>query len=314
MARSFQGGTRGFIRGRVANDLYQVTKDAAGKRIQLVRSVEESRENPNTIRQAMARMQMALCMGSVSQFKSIIDHSWETIPYGQLSIAHFVKVNIPVIQQDCISHWAYENLFDYPTKGDVAIRAGAWIMSEGTLTLPSILSNWNSGNYGFYTGFQLNFPKQYPTMAEIKSYLGLAAGDYITHCCFAQGRVTELSKFAYFRVYLNPDCPDDLVFGSANFERFFLYESNFNFYKEVVSGSRAARFSFSRTQVPNCVAFPVCCQIVSRWDGRHWCRNNAQLLPTPGYEDYSADWTAPRWTFQSYYPDYDPDQSDEYPL
>lgn len=94
MARSNSGGTRGWLRGKVANDLYQVTKTSTGRKVQLVRAVEESRINNNTIEQALARMRMALLMGALSDLKAIVDHSWQTIPYGQLSIANFVKENM----------------------------------------------------------------------------------------------------------------------------------------------------------------------------------------------------------------------------
>ena len=214
MARSNTGGTRGFLRGKVADDLYQVTKNRYGKRIQLVRSVEEQRQNNNTERQALARMQMALLMGCLKQFKEIVDHSWETIPYGQLSIAHFVELNMPLVHEDSKNNWESDNVFDYPTKGLSLLRVGAFIMAEGSLTLPSCLSFYMVDDAHAKGGLQISINKQNPTFSDLQNVLGANANDYITMLLFQYDSNNRANNFfMYSRAYLKdiPDLPQDVL-------------------------------------------------------------------------------------------------------
>ena len=209
MARSNTGGTRGFLRGKVADDLYQVTKNRYGKRIQLVRSVEEQRQNNNTEKQALARMQMALLMGCLKQFKEIVDHSWETIPYGQLSIAHFVELNMPLIHEDSKNNWESDNVFDYPTKGLSLLRVGAFIMAEGSLTLPSCLSFYMVDDAHAKGGLQISIGKQNPCFGDLQNVLSANAQDYITMLLFQYDSNNRANNFFMFsRSYLQ-DVPEN---------------------------------------------------------------------------------------------------------
>lgn len=314
MARSNIGGTRGFLRGRVANDLYQVTRDEAGKRIQLVRSVEVSRINNNTMPQAMARMQMALCMGSLAQFKEIVDHSFEGFPYGQLSIAHFVHLNIPLIQNDCKNHWSDMFLFNYPEKGVSVPKAGSWIMAEGTLVMPNFITCHSTSVYGGNSGVQLAFDMATLTKGDMKQKLGLADNDYITHLCFAEGVIESFNKLCFLRLYLNPAFDDSTVITAQNYQDVFTYSSNAPYRSSFDASTGTFFFYFDQSNLTNIDAFSVSTNVISRWDGRVWGRNNARFMPVPGYEDYTSNWISPHDRFQSWFPAYDPDESDEYPL
>lgn len=314
MARSNIGGTRGFLRGRVANDLYQVTRDEAGKRIQLVRSVEESRINNNTMPQAMARMQMALCMGSLAQFKEIVDHSFEGFPYGQLSIAHFVHLNIPLIQNDCKNHWSDMFLFNYPEKGVSVPKAGSWIMAEGSLVMPDFITCHSTSIYGENSGVQLAFDIATLTKGDMKQKLSLADNDYITHLCFAEGVIESFNKLCFLRLYLNPAFDDSTVITAQNYQDVFTYSANAPYRSSFDASTGTFFFYFDQTDLTNIDAFSVSTNVISRWDGRVWGRNNARFMPVPGYEDYTSNWISPHDRFQSWFPAYDPDESDEYPL
>lgn len=314
MARSNIGGTRGFLRGRVANDLYQVTRDDAGKRIQLVRSVEESRINNNTMPQAMARMQMALCMGSLAQFKEIVDHSFEGFPYGQLSIAHFVHLNIPLIQNDCKNNWSDMFLFNYPEKGVSVPKAGSWIMAEGSLIMPDFITCHSTSVYGENSGVQLAFDMATLTKGDMKQKLGLADNDYITHLCFAEGVIESFNKLCFLRLYLNPAFDDSTVITAQNYQDVFTYSANAPYRSTFDASTGTFFFYFDQSDLTNIDAFSVSTNVISRWDGRVWGRNNARFMPVPGYDDYTSNWISPHDRFQSWFPAYDPDESDEYPL
>lgn len=314
MARSNTGGTRGFLRGKVANDLYQVGHRADGTKVQLVRSVEESRINNNTMPQAMARMQMALCMGSLAQYKEIVDHSFEGVPYGQLSIAHFVHLNIPAIQDDCKNHWSDYFLWDYPIKGTPEPKAGSWIMSQGSLTIPDFITRHSTSDYGENSGILLNFGQANLTKGRMKEILSLADKDYMTHLAFAEGSVTRYSRLVYFRLYLNPDFPDNEIITPQNYTQVFTYDGNCEWRSSFDAAAGTFWYYVDTADLEQIDAFTVSCNIMSRWNGVVWQRNTARFLPVPGFEDYRANWTSPHNRFQSWFPEYDPDASDDYPL
>lgn len=306
MARSNTGGTRGFIRGKVANDLYQVTKTASGRKVQLVRAVEDSRVNNNTLMQAVARMQMALCMGCLKQFKEIVDHSWESVPYGQLSIAHFVKLNIPKIQQDCKAHWEGDCLFSYPDKGVSRIRVGEFIMSEGSLVVPGSISISYYPGRNATAALCIDVPGDSVTMGEIKLSLGLAAQDYITGMVIvsdmADGRY---SRFIYRRAYL-ADIDDDVLLTPDNVSQFFRLEGTAT--GDIVYDPDEHRiyielFDDYSADIRQWVMSDVIC---SRWNGSVWQRNNSvfSLNQDIALVDYV---NSPNSVFQSWFESYDPD-------
>lgn len=314
MARSLSGGTRGFLRGRVANDLYQITTATNGRKVQLVRSVEDSRINNNTISQAMARMQMALCMGSLSSFKEIVDHSFEGVEYGLKSLNHFVSVNVKRIQEDCREHWMDGFLFDYPVKGSSVVRCGSFVIAEGRLTLPASISRWSKDSFGSQVGFSVSLGRGPHTMADLKNALGVAANDYITHCAFAQGTLPQFSGMVFGRTYINPNFPDTQRITLQNVAQCFLYEGNIPQVVEYYDAWGRIDVRLLQLRHGHYECYSMDCIILSKWNGRVWQRNNAVFLPALNFDDYNFDWVSPHDVFQSWFPQYDPDNNDTYPL
>lgn len=314
MARSNQGGTRGWLRGRVANDLYQVTRKENGQKEQLVRTVEESRTNPNTISQAMARMQMAMCMTALKQFKEIVDHSWEGVTFGRQSMNYFARKNVKLIQQDCEDNWSSDNNWSYPVKGSTDLLPGLWQLSEGTLQLPAIITRHEFDPYGQQCGYSINLPSANCTMGQLKAALRLNANDYITYLAFANGVLPKNNKLCFFRVYINDAFPNDLVISLANYQSAFTYDQNTPFYPQWDAENNRIIFYFDEHAIPEIADFSCDAIIISRWDGVKWCRNTSFFQGILGVEDYSSNWTVAWDVFQSWFPEYDPEASDEYPL
>lgn len=319
MARSFQGGTRGFIRGKVANDLYQVTKTADGRKVQLVRAVEESRVNNNTIEQALARMRMALLMGALSDLKEIVDHSWQGVPYGQLSIAHFVSVNMPLVITDCKENWVSGNRYCYPVKGVKAMRIGAFIIASGSLPTPQCIQRGVDYQYTRNYPFDIVTGVEDFTFGDIKRALGLNANDYIT-LLMATGLDLGTSGivnqgFQFIRLYLAEGISDDTPVTDESVGSMFTHEGNTTFTMEVdaVLGSVRVWVSCSPDSLQReCLAQSV---IVSRWTGQVWARNNASFEVATSGASFNFEYNSPWVVFQSWYPSFDPDAegSQEYP-
>lgn len=319
MARSNQGGTRGFIRGKVANDLYQVTRTATGRKVQLVRAVEESRINNNTVEQALARMRMALLMGALSDLKEIVDHSWQGIPYGQLSIANFVKINMPLVIEDCKEHWVSENQYCYPVKGVKAMRVGAFILSSGSLQTPTNIRRGHEYNAGQFFPFDIMVGKEDFTFGDLRQSLGLNADDYIT-LLMATGLNMGSSGivnqgFQFIRLYLSGNIPDSTIVTDDNVLQVFYTEGNTTFTAEVDAVEGFIRYYVNCSPdgiSRECLAQSV---IVSRWDGKVWCRNSARFEAFSGQTGLNFEYNSPWTVFQSWYPAFDPkaDDSQTYP-
>lgn len=305
MARSNTGGTRGFLRGKIANDLYQVTKDAAGRKIQLVRSVEQSRLNPNTLPQAVARMQMALLMGSLSQFKTLVDHSFETVPYGQLSIAHFVAINMPLVQQDTIDNWNSNSRFSYPEKGVTSVRIGPFLMAEGSLTLPQAISvkiMWDTPATNYLI---IDTGHEAPTFGQLRAALGANAGDYITFVLLEKAWYGfNNDGIVYQRIYLADTVSDSTVIDSDNVRGMFTYDGNTDFAITINEEGKIIVQVFDNVdrRLRYATAY---CVIISRWDGRKWCRNNAQFQPPADAPEPWLDNRNPDRVFSTWYEEYD---------
>lgn len=319
MARSNSGGTRGWLRGKVANDLYQVSHTKDGRKVQLVRAVEESRVNNNTLEQALARMRMALLMGALQDLKEIVDHSWQGIPYGQLSIANFVRVNMQSVIADCKEHWNTENWYCYPLKGVKQMRVGAFFISSGTLAEPKNISRGVNYLSGVWYPVRVMIGKPNPTFGDLRASLGLNAADYITILMMdgfyspSWGLIGQ--GFHFVRVYLAEGVADDVLITPANVSTLFAYDGNtdYRISVSVATGTILIEVATNPDGVyRDCLLSSL---IVSRWDGKVWCRNNARFWSDDDTSFPSFESCAPIEVFQSWYPSFDPEGEDsgEYP-
>lgn len=305
MARSLSGGTRGFLRGKIASDMYQVTKDARGRKIQLVSAYAPTRINNRTVAQSIARMQMAACMGCLAQFKDIVDHSFQGIPFGQLSIANFVKLNIPLLQRDTAQHWDAGAHFDYPGKGESSILAGEWILATGNLSLPEAVSLSKPNEFSPNFQIVIDCGKVNASFADLRSALGIAFGDYFTLVSFASSFGTTLRKFCYRRYYLSDALQDSDALTAESVGLAFTYDGNCDFSVSIDISKRyiylISRYTVNGLDIPQSLA----AVIISRWSGKVWQRNNAVFAPAPNDPDPYADYHSPADVFSSWCPSWD---------
>lgn len=100
MAKSKAGGTRSYLRGRIASDVYSVGKDAKGKKQQVVRSLAEQVANPQTLAQMAQRMRLASVSQLAHALRPFIDHSFDNVPTGQPSVSEFVRGALAAYKTD----------------------------------------------------------------------------------------------------------------------------------------------------------------------------------------------------------------------
>lgn len=92
MATSLTGGAFGFLRKSIGSVTYRTSTAALdGKKRQVASLKPTTVKNPNTVAQIMQRMKMAPAAKFFDALSSILDHSWEGVPYGAKSRLEFMR-------------------------------------------------------------------------------------------------------------------------------------------------------------------------------------------------------------------------------
>lgn len=214
MAKSKNGGTRSFIRGRIGSDVYSVGKDGKGARQQVVRSLAEQVANPRSSAQMFGRMVMSTVMQAVSALKPIIDHSFDGVATGQPSISEFIRRNYALVKADAEAHPASGNLFGLNKYQEKGAKAGAYIVSNGSVQLPSAVDITGST-------MTIGLPTGNVTVGGLKSALGLSADGYLTAVVMGSN---DGAKFV--RLRLATTLADSTAITAENVASLFTTEGN----------------------------------------------------------------------------------------
>lgn len=217
MAKSKNGGTRAYIRGRIGSDVYSVGKTADGKKQQVVRSLAESVANPRTSSQMFGRMIMSTVMQAVSALKPIIDHSFDGLPTGQPSISEFIRRNYALVKADATAHPASGNKFGLNLYQEKGIKVGCYQISDGSAVLPSAVTASDEG-------FKITLTAQTLTIGGLKSALGFSKEGYLT-CVL----LDDTYGAEFVRLNINPALSDETAITSSNIGEVFVTSGNATF-------------------------------------------------------------------------------------
>lgn len=232
MAKGKSGGTRSFLRGRVASDVYSIGKDAKGNKQQIVRSLAESVANPQTLAQMRGRMIMSTVMQAVSSMAAIIDHSFDNVPAGQPNVSEFIKRNYALIKVDVAAHPTSGNAFGLNKYGEKGIKQGAYVVAGGSAA--------------DIAGVQLNGTSKTlvialsagATIADLRSALGIGIEDYFTAVC-----VTADGKFLYNRFHVTQSLPSATKISADNIASVITLDGNVKVTLAFASNSITATFA-----------------------------------------------------------------------
>lgn len=216
MAKAKSGGTRSYLRGRIANDVYSIGKDAKGKKQQVVRSLAETVANPQTIAQMRGRMIMSTVMQAVAGLAPLVDHSFDNVPNGQPSISEFIRRNYALIKADVAAHPTSDNNFElnaYQTKG---ILPGKYQVSDGKAVLNPEIVTSSSG----YLELIFQDTATSHTAKSVRDAFGIADGDFVT----VVGIDTD-GGVAFFRVALNFGVADETAITAENLASLFTIDN-----------------------------------------------------------------------------------------
>lgn len=216
MAKAKSGGTRSYLRGRIANDVYSIGKDAKGKKQQVVRSLAESVANPQTIAQMRGRMIMSTVMQAVASLAPLVDHSFDNVPNGQPSISEFIRRNYALVKADVAAHPASGGNFAlsrYQVKG---IKPGHYVVSAGSAILPANLFDDTVGQLAIAVGTS----GETATAKQIRDAFGISEGDFLT----AVG-INADGTAAFYRLALDFSVADETVITAENIASLFTIDN-----------------------------------------------------------------------------------------
>lgn len=279
MAKSKSGGTRSYLRGRIASDVYSIGRDANGKKQQVVRSLAEQVKNPQTIAQMRGRMIMSTVMQTVSQLSPIIDHSFDGVPAGQPSISEFIRRNYALIKADVAAHPATGNTFGLVKYGEKGAKGGNYVISDGKALISSFA----------YAGFGENFDMVVQatggslTLAALKNSVLHGHSGYIT---FVFILVDGTS--AYVRVHFNDSADQSTVITTENIDQFITIENpmGLTITKSITGGTLTLATTSNA----------VCSGQIFSWDNGNgsFIHSTSTLIGAESY-DYAADVALPTY-------------------
>lgn len=218
MAKSKNGGTRAYIRGRIGSDVYSVGKNGKGQRQQVVRALAEVVSNPRTENQMFGRMIMSTVMQAVSALQPIIDHSFDGVANGQPSISEFIRRNYALIKADAVANPASSNSFGLNAYQEKGALAGPYVISVGSVVRPSAVVVDPSQLMITLTASTL-------TVGGLKAALGLSADGYLTWV----GLDAANKKYMICRVQVTTTLADATAITDENVASLFTLESNVAF-------------------------------------------------------------------------------------
>lgn len=275
MARSKNGGTRAYIRGRIGSDVYSVGKNSKGEKQQVVRSLAETVANPRTSSQMFGRMVMSTLMQAVHAFKPIIDHSFDGFPVGQPSISEFIRRNYALIKADAIAHPASGNKFGLNQYQEKGIKLGAYIVSNGEVVVPTALKGHGENPF-------ITLTAETMTVGGLKSALGISADEYVTYVA-----LTDAGTAVYFRLRINSQLEDSTAITTENIASVFTVEGNIEIEISVMTNSIS--ITVSTTDTVTCGNW-----IVSKRVNGAWAHSTC-VLNEPSSPTYTADVALPTY-------------------
>ena len=225
MAKSKNGGSRAFMRGRIGSDVYSIGKDGKGTRQQVVRSLAVQVSNPRTQSQMFGRMIMSTVMQAVSALRPIIDHSFDGLPTGQPSISEFIRQNYALVKADAIAHPASSNKFGLKKYQEKGITNGQYVVSNGQLVLSDKLMTMDGSGYITLGSGNL-------TVGKLKEAVGLSADGYLTFVI-----ITGVGIVSFLRVQVTTTLADSTAITAGNVASLFTLDGNVSVTPKISSNN-----------------------------------------------------------------------------
>lgn len=231
-------------------------------------------KNPQTEAQMLQRIIVTTIGQAYSKMKDIVDHSFEGITAGALTMQKFQAYNLNVLRQ----HLATEveqgfdlgSIYAFSPLGTKAFSPNPYIISQGSLPEVPVVVGESGLTTAKIVGLAAN------TYQAVIDAFGLRRGDQLTFVTVQGGGPTN-TEFHFARIILDPT---DLQGNPAPLSSMFVGADNKVFYPSKRNEGNFALLTFADGNVTfgfsaqNLTAAGV---IVSRKNGNTWLRSNCQL-------------------------------------
>lgn len=225
MAKSKNGGSRAFIRGRIGSDVYSVGKNGSGQRQQVVRSLAVQVSNPRTSSQMFGRMIMSTVMQAVSAFAPVIDHSFDGVAKGQPSISEFIRRNYQLVKADAIAHPSGGQSFDLVQYQEKGVQGGNYVISDGQAPAPVGFTQTDEE-------LQIALTAETLTVGGLKAKFAQFDGGYMT-AVWVDGETGA----HYLRIKVDTTLADSTAITSQNVASLFTIEANSAYYVALATNT-----------------------------------------------------------------------------
>lgn len=184
-SNSFFGLRRGSTKSLTfaVNDGMQITKD----RVTQVK-------NPRSKAQMAQRCLLKTISLAYASMKSILDHSFEGVSYGALSMRHFQSINFNLVKA---ARFATAKTIGYAKYGDSTPNLGQYVIAQGSLNQP----NFNAFTLAVQGSGISIAVSDVTTVADFATKLGIGLGEMITICAQIQSNKNAVA-FAWVRFTL----------------------------------------------------------------------------------------------------------------
>lgn len=276
MAKSKNGGSRAYLRGRIGSDVYSIGKNGKGDRQQVVRSLAETVANPRTQNQMFGRMVMSTVMQAVSALQLIIDHSFDGFSKGQPSISEFIRQNYALVKADAIAHPASSNAFGLKKYQEKGITNGAWKISNGKLIKKANV-DIQGGEAVISVGSGNTL-----TVANLRAAMNVGVDGYVTFVA-----LTSTGGAEFCRLSIASTAADDTVITSDNIASIILIDASF-------AATPAVSGAMIKVDFPANASDGSCGTILSDKENGAWVHSTCVLRGGDAF-NYAADVALPTY-------------------
>lgn len=184
-SKSFFGLRRGSTKTLTFSvlDGQQITKDRVAEV-----------KNPRTEMQMEQRCKLKTVSLAYSALKSIVDHSFEGITYGGMSMRQFSRLNYPLVKA---SSKAAAPTFGFAAYKSSAPAMGQYVIAQGSLARPSLAKTVLTSSA---SGFTIEITTG-DALASVLSNLGVNVGELYTVCALVQDSLGNV-QFVWVRFSL----------------------------------------------------------------------------------------------------------------
>lgn len=304
MARSRIGGTRGLLRGKVGDYIYQITRNINGEFVQKIYAGNQDPLNPSTDGQICARASMACIERAMFTYYDLIYNSFRNVPAGLMSLNRFSDLNYPNVRQQFDFYYQdadwKETPYDYPRKRNTMARGGAFTISQGNLNSNINMLYYGSKNPEPYFIIQTRVPQPHQTVLEWHRHHMLRIGDILDFAFFVDGTSPSYNFLGRIQMYCKQNQNPNQIITSSNFRTIFNINSNV-LINSVYNNETGAFFILwqGSTQAHNKAVTLRTCKITRYKDG-FYDFNNAELMPSDEVLFGDAGWNTPHDVFTNW--------------